>query len=190
MATEKKRVTFLRSLAHHMTSIQQLSFSEIGMPITTGMDQELTMGPYYSWKSDGSDEAAQRPVAPSTKEFVRRAKASKLKLPITTDLDDNYYLASGNGFILSLVFSYLMDHSNARETFTIHHDDLDLQNVLVDDEGNVTRIIDWDKSYAAPRQFQCSFATISSLAIPTASTSRHTWAGTTDIIVLSTQLQW
>ncbi|KAF2627648.1 hypothetical protein BU25DRAFT_297100, partial [Macroventuria anomochaeta] len=28
---------------------------------------------------------------------------------------------------------------------------LDLQNILVDDDGNVTGIIDWDKSYAAPR---------------------------------------
>jgi hypothetical protein len=37
------------------------------------------------------------------------------------------------------------------ETFTIHHDDLDLQNILVDHDGNVTGIIDWDKSYATPR---------------------------------------
>ncbi|KAH6852936.1 kinase-like domain-containing protein [Alternaria rosae] len=37
------------------------------------------------------------------------------------------------------------------ETFTLHHNDLDLQNILCDDEGNVTGIIDWDNAIAAPR---------------------------------------
>ncbi|KAF7446918.1 hypothetical protein A1F99_083650 [Pyrenophora tritici-repentis] len=37
------------------------------------------------------------------------------------------------------------------ETFTIRHNDLDLQNILVEEEGNITGIIDWDNAIAAPR---------------------------------------
>jgi hypothetical protein len=37
------------------------------------------------------------------------------------------------------------------ETFTVHHRDLDLQNILVDEDGNITGIIDWDKAFVAPR---------------------------------------
>ncbi|KAH7086160.1 kinase-like domain-containing protein [Paraphoma chrysanthemicola] len=76
IATERKRTTFLRSLAKVMTEIQSISFPGIGLP-----------------KYDEQED----------------------------------------------------------ETFTVHHNDLDLQNILVDTEGNVTGIIDWDNSYVSPR---------------------------------------
>ncbi|KAH7079944.1 kinase-like domain-containing protein, partial [Paraphoma chrysanthemicola] len=37
------------------------------------------------------------------------------------------------------------------ETFTVYHRDLDFQNILVDEDGNITGIIDWDKAFVAPR---------------------------------------
>ena len=150
-ATEKKRITFLRSVAHHMTSIQQLSFSEIGMPIISDTKHPPAIGPRYYWKSDGSDEAIERPTAQTTKEYALRTMVSKLKQTVPDDIDEAFHKASGNRRILGMVFSNLVGCAGTSETFTIHHDDLDLQNILVDQEGNVTGIIDWDKSYAAPR---------------------------------------
>lgn len=44
-----------------------------------------------------------------------------------------------------------MFNSLEPETFTLHQTDLNLQNILVDEEGNVIGDIDWDKTYAAPR---------------------------------------
>jgi len=35
--------------------------------------------------------------------------------------------------------------------FVLQHSDLDLQNILVDEVGNVTGILDWDSSIAVPR---------------------------------------
>ena len=134
-----------------MTSIQQLSFGEIGMLIITDIQQPPTIGPYYRWNSHGSDEAIERPAARTTKEYVLRTIASKLKQPVTDNIDEAFHMASGNRRVLGIVFSSLVNRAGALETFTIHHDDLDLQNVLVDQEGNETGIIDWDKSYAAPR---------------------------------------
>ncbi|KAI2479949.1 hypothetical protein Ptr902_08130 [Pyrenophora tritici-repentis] len=37
------------------------------------------------------------------------------------------------------------------ERFVIRHPDLDLQNILTDEEGNVTGIIDWHEAVTAPR---------------------------------------
>ncbi|KAH7086242.1 kinase-like domain-containing protein [Paraphoma chrysanthemicola] len=41
--------------------------------------------------------------------------------------------------------------SQILSTFILQHDDLDLQNILTDTEGNITGIIDWDGSLAMPR---------------------------------------
>jgi hypothetical protein len=72
----------------------------------------------------------------------------------------------GSSRLLGLIFdsppfvnlSVLTGFSD-RETFTLRHNDLDLQNVLVDEEGNVTGILDWDGCIAVPR---C----IGSVAVP------------------------
>jgi hypothetical protein len=50
-----------------------------------------------------------------------------------------------------IIFSQAVFRPSEPETFTIHHNDLDFQNILVDEDGNVTGIIDWDASYTAPR---------------------------------------
>jgi hypothetical protein len=52
------------------------------------------------------------------------------------------------------VFPHLDKRSytySKKETFTLRHNDLDLQNNLVDDEGNITGIIDWDGCLTLPR---------------------------------------
>jgi hypothetical protein len=152
-ATEKKRVNFLRSLARHMTSIQELSFTEIGMPMIPDMDDPPIIGPHFHWKNDGSDEAIERLVAQSTQEYALDAMCAKLAEPIPDKVDATYLKAFGNRVIFNMIFLHPVFNSASpeTETFTIHHDDLDLQNILVDEEGNVTGIIDWDKSFAAPR---------------------------------------
>jgi hypothetical protein len=42
------------------------------------------------------------------------------------------------------------------ETFLLQHPDLDLQNILVDDDGNVSGILDWDECLAVPRCVGCT----------------------------------
>ncbi|KAF2868548.1 hypothetical protein BDV95DRAFT_609474 [Massariosphaeria phaeospora] len=47
--------------------------------------------------------------------------------------------------------SYANTDLDKSESFVLRHPDLDLQNNLVDDEGNVTGIIDWDGCTTVPR---------------------------------------
>lgn len=53
--------------------------------------------------------------------------------------------------MLGIIFSHPVFQSTDQDFFFLQHDDLDLQNVLTDDDGNVTGIIDWDGSLAMPR---------------------------------------
>jgi hypothetical protein len=41
--------------------------------------------------------------------------------------------------------------TDEQESFVLHHPDLDLQNILVDDDGNVASILDWHETITAPR---------------------------------------
>ena len=60
---------------------------------------------------------------------------------------DNPTLAS-----LHLFLSTLPDHTLDGPPFVFSHPDFDSQNVLVDDDGVITGIIDWDGVYIGPRQ--------------------------------------
>jgi hypothetical protein len=150
-STEKKRINFLRSLARHMTSIQALSFDKIGMVMTSDAEILPTIGPYFHWKSDGSDEAVKRSAATSTQSYILDAIATKFQQNKDGPIDAAFTMAYGNRLFFNIVFKQSVFGPPKPETFTIHHSDLDLQNILVDDDGNVTGIIDWDASYTAPR---------------------------------------
>jgi hypothetical protein len=57
----------------------------------------------------------------------------------------------GTSKFFDIVLSHPVFHSSPTDTFALRHSDLDLQNILIDEEGNVTGIIDWDGSLAMPR---------------------------------------
>ena len=148
--TEKKRLTFLRSLARIMTDIQTLSFGEIGMPVIDNWSDSQYIGPAYRWRGDGSDEAIARQPAKTTQQYIQ-TELRKFRPKADCAVSEKSVKAEGVWQVLNIIFSLPVFNPSGPETFTIHHNDLDLQNILVDDDGNVTGIIDWDGSFAAPR---------------------------------------
>jgi aminoglycoside phosphotransferase (APT) family kinase protein len=150
IATEKKRVNFLRSLARAMTDIQSLAFDKAGMPIIPELGGTTTVGPIYHWHSPSSDKARKFLPIFSTNGYAYQGLGRQQCNLVLVKGPDNVTV---RGAIKC--FGILFDHSVFKpaqpETFTIQHADLDLQNILVDNEGNVTGIIDWDGAHAAPR---------------------------------------
>lgn len=150
-AVEKKRINFLRSLAKIMAEINTLFFDKIGMPIVP-MDGSAapTVGPLYQWDHTGSDDSTERPVFTSTQDYVR-ARPNSLQISDTIvagSKTQNYVLGARK--LLDMIFAQPVFNPSlpGLETFTLHHSDLDLQNILVDSDGNVTGIIDWDRCFA------------------------------------------
>lgn len=153
-ATEKKRINFLCSLARTMTEIQKLSFDKIGMPQVSEDGQTIAVGPSYTWfDEEDIDKATERRTFSTTRMYARHSLATNFSVDPNAEHNTFHYQHSGTRDILNIIFAQPVFNTSltSQETFTIHHSDLDLQNILVDDDGNVTGIIDWDNSYAAPR---------------------------------------
>jgi aminoglycoside phosphotransferase len=164
---EKKRETFLRSLAHEMAKLQELQFDKIGM---------LDFGD--SWK-DCDNECDEPVIGPLLLDTVDDEQVNRLPFSsahgfMSTIIEErwpaNMTLAHIKGEedneedikelhqyrgirkIIDIIFSSApFASTQEKETFVIRHPDLDLQNILTDDEGHVTGIIDWDGAVTAPR---------------------------------------
>jgi hypothetical protein len=147
---ELKRINFLRSLARIMSSLQQLQFARIGYP---SMDEALSNTAraahpvghsYHFLPTEDLHKPTERPAFATTQQFIAHG--------MITAFEPDAGSSAGNRKIMEIVFTQpVFNPTNSHKTFTLHQNDLDLQNILVDRDGNVTGIIDWDGAYAAPR---------------------------------------
>lgn len=139
--TEKKRITFLRSLARIMAELQSLTFDKIGMPIIT--EEGNTAGSSYHWTNeDDIDKAVKRPAFDSSQAYIQASLAISFTVNPKAEKNAICYAYTGIRKIFDIIFSQPVFNSLEPETFTLHHNDLDFQNILVDEQGIVTGIID------------------------------------------------
>jgi aminoglycoside phosphotransferase (APT) family kinase protein len=173
-AVLERRHNFLRSLAHTMAQLQKISFSSTGVPDWTegNWSHPPKMQPRKVWdfltpmaegttsdtlhaKYDPTDAACNyfirnintRWRVDCSQEDLERAKVHPdVFRGINTVLHDTIQLCEA--------FSTSRADPSATkqpESFVLSHNDLDLQNILVDDDGNVTGILDWDGFSIVPR---------------------------------------
>ncbi|KAF1914203.1 kinase-like domain-containing protein, partial [Ampelomyces quisqualis] len=158
------RVNFLRSLAGHMAKLQTLEFDAAG---TLNFDHDAenpVVGPTYHWKT--FSEMQQLTIDDlSTPASINCIPAFHSSYEyFLTALDQHWplqegpsnYINNGRQHIMARIlasppFAESKKAGDNHESFTIRHDDLDFQNILCDENGNVTAIIDWDKCRTAPR---------------------------------------
>ncbi|KAH6220328.1 hypothetical protein HBI42_103140 [Parastagonospora nodorum] len=174
---EAIRINFIRSLAVAMSHLHKLEFSNIGVPVFEHPEDEepSSIGPAYVWHT----KSTMQPIKgigpfPTSRQFFEAGVQRCWSLDVT-ELDDMHSddeeMLEHKGIkkILNLVvesepfaapyeslpFDCLDEESAtnpaAPKLFVLRHDDLDLQNILVDYKGNVTGIIDWDGCMAVPR---------------------------------------
>jgi hypothetical protein len=170
--TEAKRQNLLRTLAQAMAELQTLSFNKIGAPDLTIPPSPaglLSVTHSYRWTNPHDMEAEdletsaqiyQYGPSESSKEYM--TSTIETAWPTThPDLDDDpetRNILFGIRKVLDIVYDQEpLDHSSTGdttyedETFVLRHPDLEFQNILVDDDGNVTGIIDWEGCLAVPR---------------------------------------
>jgi aminoglycoside phosphotransferase (APT) family kinase protein len=148
---EQLRLAFLKSLAGHMAELRHLEFDGIGMVYLQDEDPaKAFVGPHHDWDDRGgmSRFYLERPIfANSVKFFEARYK----------ERCTSTNASQGEKFILDCIMqteafaASKKNPSDEKESFTLGLWDLDLQNILVNDEGEVTGILDWDKAATVPR---------------------------------------
>ncbi|KAF2638259.1 hypothetical protein P280DRAFT_529090 [Massarina eburnea CBS 473.64] len=167
---EEKRVVFLRSLAKTMAQLETLTFEEGGVPTfyCEDLDVKFCWGaaPLRRWWNPVRMHKPHT-IGP----FTSCTKYYKTQLDIHFDPDDDlehgpdsqqYLYALGLRMVLDLIINAMIPPSQlyldssgygevTPEAFVYRHNDLDMQNILVDDDGNVTGIIDWDGLMVVPR---------------------------------------
>lgn len=172
-ATQKWRTTFLKSLAYLMDTLYYLDFDKIGMPNfdECGPDGNPDISERYVWTPFNR----LKPEDINTRKVLfKRNPCSTAHEFFTKKLDENWpseldpedfdddsqrEICLGMRKFLDILFScpaFTQSKENpkdidAPDTFTLCHTDLDLQNILVDERGNITGVLDWDSCFAAPR---------------------------------------
>jgi hypothetical protein len=160
--TEQKRLNFLRSLAAQMTKLKELPFNAIGMPTLGNFEKDIDLAvtlrlpvdKTYVWPyADKVHEVVERPALASTQAYIEAAMVRQEIFNVDKDDDDKECrnVIGDIPKVLEIVFSHPVFQSTSDDPFFWQHNDLDMQNVLTDKDGNVTGIIDWDGLLAVPR---------------------------------------
>lgn len=141
-AREELRLNILSSLSNIMAQFSSISFDKIGS-ITAAQDGSLSLGPIYHWlvKDDGSIQVTADRTYFSTMEFL----ACNMRFK---DARDSTWSRAQNKILETLIQNSPDLDSYSR--FVLCPPDFDSQNILVDDKGNVTGIIDWDLCRTMP----------------------------------------
>ncbi|KAL1612179.1 hypothetical protein SLS60_000403 [Paraconiothyrium brasiliense] len=164
--TQRKRLNMLKSLAGYMTQLAYLEYPLIGMPnipfrydirdASACEDSNSVIGPTYHWNSSTDPHAVvKRGPFPSTQAYIKASfddlfDIGKLCKDRDPETDVQLQMQLGARKVLEIIFS-TTPFNVEEESFVIHHHDLDLQNILTDEDGYVTGIIDWDGAFAGPR---------------------------------------
>ncbi|KAF2820723.1 hypothetical protein CC86DRAFT_248941, partial [Ophiobolus disseminans] len=152
--TEKKRVNMLQSLAKVMSELQSFSFDKIGRPdfINTYSGGEFDF--------TNPDLEQTYPYGPFTSSTAYMTTQLDALWPLSPPTEGLHYfdrlIRIGVRKVLDIIYAHpAISHSvatpSSTESFVLRHPDLDFQNILVDADGNVTGLLDWDGCTTVPR---------------------------------------
>ena len=151
--TDQKREKIFEQIAGWMTELSALEFDQIGCldwdeasgthHIVPFPDSSVFLVRLPRWQDSKELDSAAVPAGP----FNTAHEYLSLLLSLRRRISDSSTLT-----ILQLLLSILPDSTLGGPPFTLRPPDFDSQNVLVDDGGTVTGIIDWDDVRTLPRQ--------------------------------------
>lgn len=139
---ETRRLRTLTSLSQALAQLSQFSFDKIGSVHETS-DGSITIGPCYDWheNSDGTIRVVASGPFNSTADYLLEHSPKE-------DLTSEWGTAATK--LLDVLISHF-PAQDSTEGFVMSLPDFDSQNVMVDENGYVTGIIDWDLVQTVPR---------------------------------------
>lgn len=179
---EERRLRTLDTLAQALSQLRKFTFDKIGSlevdcSGNNNNTDKINIGPCYDWNEGvlGQDNYGMDPEI----EACGPLESSKSYLQYYLDLSrgddekrENNPLASGCLILFEMMISCLPSSTVKRssspsssssvnvnqETFVFSLPDCGHQNILIDEQGNLTGIIDWEAVHTVPRFLgYCSF---------------------------------
>lgn len=139
---EDRRLKILTSVSQYLAQFSQLRFEKIGS-VHGDVDSSFTIGPCYHWHQNDN----------SSLSIVESGPFDTLAAYL-----QEHQVATDTGSVWGIAEAKLIDNivphlpaQSPNEGFVLSIPDFDSQNIMVDKEGNVTGIIDWDLAQTTPR---------------------------------------
>lgn len=160
-ALERKRLRFLKDLAKIMVELREHQFDKMGaLHIEDHWDPPPpTVGHYF--RNTVKNGMVKRDAYSTTADFFQ-AKKDAISAESGSDVNSpEGRIARANDRMATVLcdsfprsvdkYDTEEDYETAPETFVLAHPDFDLQNIFVDEEGNIISIIDWSGIRTVPR---------------------------------------
>lgn len=141
---EERRRSILKQLARAMSQLNRLYFDKIESLISSSQGSGHDLGPCYEWDEGkhGTISVASSGPFLITISFLKRSWART---------NDKSPYAVGAAKLLEEMLPHL-PHSSE---YVLALPDFDSQNVMVDEEGDITGLIDWDNVQTVPGFIGC-----------------------------------
>ena len=155
---ETRRQNILRSIAEAMAGLKDLEYPSSGsLWFAQDSDIEPYIGKSYNPRVEGYVIKREFEVVEphhSTREMVSDALRELLDTAAYPDSFRDYFTTGFFRLYQIVVDAFLMaaDVPEHEEKFVLFHTDFDIQNMMVDNHGNLTGIFDWDGVSSQPRQ--------------------------------------
>ena len=167
----------LQSLATTMTKVNRLSFSQAGSPVYNEHGEFQAIGPLripdttagfeHIMKMARKFQTAERcgshvnsQITEESDSYCDIGPFSDTQSFMASMLDQHqvtsYDYCRGEVIVLRQFIQWISQRDGTKD-FVLAHPDLDLQNILVDTNGDVLALVDWDRVAAVPRSLGCSF---------------------------------
>ena len=144
-SSEEKRTRTIRSIAKHMSELHRFEFDKIGCidfdvdgtnflkvaPMLTRCYDPKKFEPSFGYASESG------PWHDTVSYLLDVCEKSQTS-------EDELDLRSGHRKLLYLAIDSIPKFLDHEQAFALGHSDLNYQNIFVNDDGDVTAIIDWD----------------------------------------------
>ncbi|PGH28244.1 hypothetical protein AJ80_00135 [Polytolypa hystricis UAMH7299] len=151
----------LQDVAEAVTQLNKYEYSPGGAVLFDKDEKPSNIGPFRKVnmnamlarsRDDGYDGYDGSTIFSSVGPFIDNESFMTRLLDNREPLSDNY--SQGLYKLLKLFIDLALSHDNGKSHeagFVLTHPDLDLQNVIVSEEGGLLSLIDWDGVIAVPR---------------------------------------
>ena len=158
---EQIRIRSLRGIAEAMTQLNSLAFSQGGSLLFDAKGEVVGIGSsnvvdletqYANMRSTGYD---------NTMAFCQTGPFTDPRSYLLSSLDargerhERDEVEQGAYKLLQLLIEWSIDTKTEEKPFVLAHPDLDNQNILVNNDGSLAGIIDWDWIAAVPHCIGC-----------------------------------
>ena len=147
---EEKRLRSLQTLAEAMSQLQKFQFDKIGYLEFAGESiDDISIGPLCDMNLDDPDDEAYGEVRQDGP--FDSSRSCLLEGFATKEYDPMRYGYAADK-VTNMMLSHLPKSSHdGAETFVLCHPDFNLQNIMIDEKGNLTGLIDWDNTHTLRR---------------------------------------